>query len=112
MSHFILDKKTKKILNSVMIRKIEEFPLDKDCELVEANPQNIGDTYVKGYTPPEPIIPYAEKRAEEYPPIGDQLDAIWKEFNTRRLNGEALTQEADDMLGKILAVKKKYPKGE
>lgn len=40
------------------------------------------------------------KRAAEYPPIGDQLDALWK--------GGA---EAAAMLAKVQAVKAKYPKG-
>jgi hypothetical protein len=53
---------------------------------------------------------YREVRQEEYPPIGEQLDAIWMELNQRRLNGEALVQDADNMLGKILSVKAKYPK--
>lgn len=38
-------------------------------------------------------------RAMEYPPIGDQLDALWK-------GGEV----AEEMLNKIRAVKLKYPK--
>jgi len=42
---------------------------------------------------------YAEKRAVEYPPIGDQLDALWK-------GGDA----AAEMLVKVQAVKSKYPK--
>ena len=42
---------------------------------------------------------YQYKRAPEYPPIGDQLDALWK-------GGEA----AAEMLAKIQAVKAKYPK--
>lgn len=42
---------------------------------------------------------YAEKRQFEYPPIGDQLDALWK--------GGA---EAASMLEQIKAVKAKYPK--
>jgi hypothetical protein len=42
---------------------------------------------------------YAIKRAAEYPPIGDQLDALWK--------GGA---EAEAMLAKVQAVKAKYPK--
>lgn len=57
-------------------------------------------------------IPYTDKRRLEYPNIGDQLDAIWKIFNQLRLDGVKLPQEGDDMLGTILAVKKKYPKGE
>lgn len=53
---------------------------------------------------------YISLRREAYPDIGDQLDAIWKELNYRRMQGDELTQEADDILNKILAVKKKHPK--
>lgn len=42
---------------------------------------------------------YITNRAAEYPPIGDQLDALWK-------GGEA----AAEMLAKVQAVKAKYPK--
>jgi len=42
---------------------------------------------------------YARKRAAEYPPIGDQLDALWK-------GGDA----AAEMLATVQAVKAKYPK--
>ena len=42
---------------------------------------------------------YIEKRVAEYPPIGDQLDALWK-------GGDA----AAEMLAKVQAVKAKYPK--
>ena len=42
---------------------------------------------------------YKAKRVAEYPPIGDQLDALWK-------GGEA----AAEMLAKVQAVKAKYPK--
>jgi hypothetical protein len=42
---------------------------------------------------------YIEKRRGEYPPIGDQLDALWK-------GGDA----AAEMLAKVQAVKTKYPK--
>ncbi len=44
---------------------------------------------------------YQRNRAKEYPPIGDQLDALWK-------GGEA----AAEMLAKVQEVKNKYPKGE
>ena len=43
---------------------------------------------------------YKSKRAAEYPPIGDQLDALWK-------GGDAATE----MLAKVQAIKTKYPKG-
>jgi hypothetical protein len=42
---------------------------------------------------------YQRQRAQEYPPIGDQLDALWK-------GGDA----AAEMLTKVQAVKTKYPK--
>jgi len=42
---------------------------------------------------------YARNRAAEYPPIGDQLDALWK-------GGDA----AAEMLATVQAVKAKYPK--
>jgi len=39
------------------------------------------------------------KRADAYPPIGDQLDALWK-------GGTAL----EEMKAMVMAVKDKYPK--
>lgn len=45
------------------------------------------------------LIQYKSLRQQEYPPIGDQLDALWK-------GGDA----AAEMLAKIQAVKEKYPK--
>ena len=42
---------------------------------------------------------YKANRVKEYPPIGDQLDALWK-------GGDA----AAEMLTKVQAVKTKYPK--
>jgi hypothetical protein len=43
---------------------------------------------------------YKAKRVAAYPPIGDQLDALWK-------GGDA----AAEMLAIVQAVKAKYPKG-
>ncbi len=42
---------------------------------------------------------YATRRTAEYPPIADQLDALWK-------GGE----EAEAMRRRIAAVKRKFPK--
>ena len=47
------------------------------------------------------LTQYQRDRAEEYPPIGDQLDALWK-------GGDAATA----MLAQVQAVKAKYPKSE
>lgn len=56
-----------------------------------------GNTPEPADIPPAPT--YRELRAAEYPPIGDQLDAMWK-------GGEF--EKA--MLDIILAIKAKYPK--
>lgn len=53
---------------------------------------------------------YKSRRLVEYAGIGDQLDVIWKQFNQMRLSGIPLIQEADDMLGDILSIKKNHPK--
>lgn len=45
------------------------------------------------------LLVVQQKRASEYPPIGDQLDALWKGGT-----------EAATMLEKVQAVKAKYPK--
>jgi hypothetical protein len=45
------------------------------------------------------VYEYQHKRVNEYPSIGDQLDALWK-------GGSA----AEEMLAKVQAVKDKYPK--
>lgn len=42
---------------------------------------------------------YQRDRAAEYPPIGDQLDALWKGGNA-----------AIEMLAQVQSVKTKYPK--
>ena len=50
-------------------------------------------------------IAYREKRAKAYPPIGDQLDALWKMIEPPP------GSEAEAMKAQIMAVKAKYPKG-
>lgn len=47
----------------------------------------------------EAELTYADRRRAEYPPIGDQLDAIWK-------GGAAM----DDMRATVMAIKARYPK--
>ncbi len=63
----------------------------------DGNQVNIDIALVDAWVDPEA---YIAKRQAEYPPIGDQLDALWK-------GGEA----AAEMLAKVQAVKAKYPKG-
>ena len=60
---------------------------------------------------PEPDTrTYAEKRKPEYPPIGDQLDALLKHLNYRRTQGDELVQELDDIISSWLSVKSRFPK--
>ena len=61
------------------------------------NKVNIDMDLVNAWVDPDA---YKAKRRAEYPPIGDQLDALWK-------GGDA----AAEMLAKVQAVKTKYPKG-
>lgn len=56
-------------------------------------------------------VEYQNKRAAEYPPVGEQLDAILKGFNQLRLNGTDMPEDLDRILSLWLEVKKKYPKG-
>lgn len=55
---------------------------------------------------------YKEKRASDYPSLGDQLDAIWKLLGSFQ-RGEGLTEEQQEglsVLDSVIAVKAKYPK--
>lgn len=52
------------------------------------------------------IAGYDARRADEYPSVGEQLDAIWK-----ALEGLTLPDEARDVLARIKAVKAAHPKG-
>ena len=48
-----------------------------------------------------------EKRRDEYPDIGDQLDAIWKAFG--QMDPDDVPEPARAMLAQVQAVKAKYP---
>ena len=52
-------------------------------------------------------LDYAKLRISEYPPIGDQLDAMWKYIST--LNPPS-SSEAKKMIETIQSIKAKYPK--
>ena len=77
----------------------EEITLIQAAEFVEIGASYDGNLFVN---PPAiaDTRTYAQKRAAAYPPIGDQLDALWK-------GGAA----AEEMLTQIQAVKARYPKG-
>ena len=73
----------------VTIRGVEAFD-------AVGNPVVYNEATVQAYIDADA---YIAKRQSEYPPIGDQLDALWK-------GGDA----AAEMLVKVQAVKTKYPK--
>lgn len=54
----------------------------------------------------EPIIKdsYVSRRANAYPPIADQLDALWHAMD------QGLLPKIEPMYSSILAVKQKHPK--
>lgn len=70
-----------------------EGAFDKDGNKVQ-----IDESLINAWQDPNA---YKLDRSAEYPPIGDQLDALWK-------GGAAATE----MLAKVQAVKAKYPKPE
>ena len=52
-------------------------------------------------------VDYRAKRREAYPPIGEQLDALWKALAA---TPETLPPEARAMLDQVQAVKSNIPK--
>ncbi len=63
------------------------------------NKQYEGQEFIAGPVELDDLRDYRQKRASEYPPIGDQLDALW-----------AGGSELEEMRAKIAAIKSKYPK--
>lgn len=52
-------------------------------------------------------VRYRDLRLAEYPTIGDQLDALMKQFQFTTI---PVSPEYQDIINKCMAVKKKYPK--
>ncbi len=64
------------------------------------------------YLQKKALTEYREKRATEYPHLGDQLDAIWKALKAMGLTSDPLKDgnTPEGMLARIEAIKQKYPK--
>ena len=81
----------------------QEFEVHKDLVWVDVDDDTVGykDTWVDNKVVKfvSPTIPYTRKRAAEYPPMGDQLDALYH-----------AGVFPDDMAAQLKAVKDKYPK--
>lgn len=85
------------------------------CYFVASETASPGDTYdgkqfIKPYTPEPERLPigYRELRASEYPPIGDQLDAIMKWVATE--TEISVPAELKSIAMACMSVKAKYPK--
>ena len=91
------------ILNGEVVDVVEtEFEVSSEMSWVDCDDiVKFGYTYEDGtFTAPEEYIPtYDDARRGEYPPIGDQLDMIFR----AGLGG-------DEFQAAIQAVKDKYPK--
>jgi len=83
--------------NTVVFRTLENGGMESCLVSAIAEWLSEGNTPEPADIPPAPT--YQELRAAAYPPITDQLDAIWK-------GGDAHAA----MLETILAVKSEYPK--
>jgi hypothetical protein len=64
-------------------------------------PKWVNEVWVQGEE-----IPYDELRKAEYPPVGDQLDALWKLIGPTAPKDS----EAKIIFDKCVAIKEKYPK--
>jgi len=58
----------------------------------------------------EDLVKYQMMRKQEYPDVGDQLDAIFKQFDADKRGGKTLEPDADALLTEINAVKVRHPK--
>ena len=56
------------------------------------------------------LLEYKEKRAAEYPSVGDQLDILWKLLDGLPDIVAAADPEVKEMQDKVTATKLKYPK--
>lgn len=87
-----------------MHRTVFDFKTGQQKD-VPLTPEEIAETQK-----PQPPVPYDEARRGEYPPIGDQLDAIMKWLATE--NEFNIPDELKSIAMKCMSVKAKYPKPE
>lgn len=91
-----------------------------DCRLPDGNPEKVKveplteDDYAAindriSETAAKKIDPkfYVENRTNEYPSIGDQIDALMKYLSTK----DDIPDELRNIINKRQSIKQKYPKG-
>ena len=73
-----------------------------------------GETVVKGIVTQEPEVRqvnYTYNRMIQYPPVGEQLDAVFKMAKALEEQGIILPEATSAWITNLQAVKDKYPKG-
>lgn len=102
------------IKNNLVVDVVEEtFPVHESLQWAECpDSTKQGHTYFNGtFSVPQDLTSYLDKRRAEYPPIGEQLDTILKEFKKiKDLNLFELTDEMQALVAQHQAIKDKYPK--
>jgi hypothetical protein len=112
---FILEDDDGYIIEMLTTDAVESLPKGKLYKEVHALPVLGGTTklkYVDGQfidsgVSRTPLF-FGDYRLKDYPSVGDQLEAIWAALET--LPGKDLPPTTLDVLAKIRAVKKRYPK--
>lgn len=104
------------VVNVVVIEDGADWEPPKGHEAIESDTASVGWLYqnsqFKDPVEKERPVPltYTENRAAEYPPIGDQLDALMKWIATE--NEFTVPDELKSIAMKCMSVKAKYPKPE
>jgi len=98
-----LQSSKQSILNDIDSKEAEWESLDPKTITIEdpMTGQSIDVPITKEQIVKPSIPDYYALRRDEYPSLGDQLDAVWKGLDS---------QAFSDMQSKIAAVKAKYPK--
>lgn len=81
--------------NPIIDKIVNTNPLPEGAIEEELDVELVNGKFIRVDSP----TAYQSYRKQEYPPLAEQLDAIWK-------GGSSM----DDMRNKIMAIKSKYPK--
>ena len=72
--------------------------------VIEVHSARLVDGALAEVKPAERVLGYREKRFQSYPPLNDQLDALWHAMDS------GLIAKVPDFYNPIAAVKSAYPK--
>lgn len=103
----VIDKNTGEVIRVVNLSEAKE-PVETIVR--ETPPETeVGDTFIDGQLTKR-TLPYYEARLREYPPMGDQLDALMKWLATETEFG--IPAELKSIAMTCMSVKAKHPKPE